>query len=90
MKALCLIFVFSLYTICSCYTNFTGIELCARYFDYPSSYGSYGEMGVPSPTNFPGARSWIASTYNKKENIMYIFGGYGFGESSGGMKWKSC
>jgi hypothetical protein len=75
-----------LYNIC-CYSNFTGIEICALYRDYPSQNGNYGERGVPSPSNFPGARYYIQGIYNNTTNTMWIFGGYGYGETGGGMKF---
>lgn len=77
---------FLLFHICYCYTNFTGIEICALYKDYPSRNGNYGEMGVPSPSNYPGGRSQIQSTYNKTTNTLWVFGGWGYDETDQGMK----
>jgi hypothetical protein len=73
-----------LYNIC-CYSNFTGIEICGLYKNYASQNGNYGEKGVSSPSNFPGARFSIQGVYNKTTNTMWIFGGFGYGET-GGMK----
>ena len=78
---LCFVFLFMFLKICNSYTNFTSIETCALYRDYSSIYGSYDEMGVSSPTNFPGARFLVTGTYSKKTNILWIFGGLGYGES---------
>src|SRR5690606_17198064 len=76
-----LLFIF--YTI-HCYTNFTGIEICALYQNYPSSTnGNYGEKGVPSPLNYPGARTQVLSTYSKRTNTFWVFGGHGYGETGG-------
>ena len=85
MKKVLFIFLILLYNVC-CYTNFTGIEICTLYRNYSSIYGSYGEMGVASPTNFPGARYSIQGTYSKNTNALWIFGGVGFSESGTGMK----
>ena len=79
----CFVLILSFFKVFYCYTNFTGIEICSLYKNYSSVYGNYGEMNVPSPENYPGARYGILGTYNKKTNILWIFGGWGFGESSG-------
>lgn len=83
------VLLFTLFKICVSYSNFTGIEICSSYINYPSEYGSYGEMGIPSPTNFPGGRIHSHSVYNKTTNILWIFGGHGRGETVGGKKWKN-
>jgi hypothetical protein len=78
------VLLFLLNNIC-CYTNFTGIEICALYRDYPSLNGNYGSKGVSSPSNFPGARYYVLSTYSKTTNTLWVFGGRGYDET-GGMK----
>jgi hypothetical protein len=40
-------------------------------------YGSYGVMGVPNASNFPGARRGAVSWVDASKNRAYIFGGYG-------------
>ena len=37
--------------------------------------GSFGTMGVPSPTNMPPARSWGASTWVAQNGDLWLFGG---------------
>lgn len=71
-----LVQLFLLYNI-FCYSNFTGIEICARYKYYPSDIGNYGERGVASPTNFPGKRLYPLGTFSKSTNTFWIFGGWG-------------
>lgn len=86
MKSLSVLVTLFLIQICLCYTNFTGIEICALYRNYTSNKGNYGQMGEPSTENYPGGRMGMLGTYNKKTNILWIFGGNGYGESEGGMK----
>jgi uncharacterized repeat protein (TIGR03803 family) len=45
--------------------------------------GSYGTLGVTSPTNVPGARYWAISLTDISGNL-WLFGGEGFGASSSG------
>ena len=80
MKGVGFILLLLLYNI-FCYSNFTGIEICALYRNYSSTNGNYGQKGVPSPSNYPGARDSIQGTYSKTTNALWIFGGDGFGES---------
>lgn len=46
-----------------------------------NQFGNYGTRGVESPSNFPGARKWIAHWYSGGH--YYLFGGSGYGESTG-------
>ena len=38
--------------------------------------GSYGELGVPSTANRPGARSGHSMAMDSNENLIYLFGGF--------------
>ncbi len=53
--------------------------------------GIYGTRGVPGQTNYPGARAQTA-TWVDKNNNLWLFGGYGYGESGGLIRlndvWK--
>ena len=78
MKITTLTFLVVILYYIHCYTNFTGIEICSLYHNYPSIYGNYGVKGVSSPSNYPGARYFILSTYNKRTNTFWVFGGNGY------------
>lgn len=41
--------------------------------------GIYGDLGVPDPCNFPGARRDSISWTDSSDNL-WLFGGYGYGE----------
>lgn len=68
-----------------CYSNFTGLEICALYQDYASIYGNYSTKGVPSSLIYPSARISIQAAYDKPTNTLWVFGGAAYDES-GGMK----
>lgn len=40
--------------------------------------GIYGTLGVPSPLNMPGARSFGSSTWTDNAGNLWLFGGYGY------------
>jgi hypothetical protein len=42
--------------------------------------GSYGEKGVPSPSNVPGARGGAVG-WRDNDGNLWMFGGYGIDES---------
>lgn len=44
-------------------------------------FGKYGTLGVPSTTNFPGGRYACGSWADTTSNLLYLFGGYGFGDN---------
>jgi gliding motility-associated-like protein len=44
----------------------------------PNNAGSYGILGIPSPTNFPGARAYGSSTWTDNAGNLWLFGGMGF------------
>ena len=51
-----------------------------------SKPGFYGEKGIPSPDNVPGAREAAVGWYNPYKNELWLFGGIGFGnDSNSGM-----
>jgi hypothetical protein len=47
--------------------------------------GSYGDKGVVTPTNIPGARSG-AIGWTDKDGNLWMFGGYGYDASSSGKQ----
>jgi N-acetylneuraminic acid mutarotase len=48
--------------------------------------GSYGDLGVPSPTNHPGPRSGASNTITPDEDEHWLFGGEGYdGEGNYGL-----
>ena len=47
--------------------------------------GSYGVMGVPSPSNQPGARRFHSMVMDGSQKIIYLFGGDGYGSSTYGI-----
>lgn len=59
-----------------CISDFENLEICASYHTYPNR-GNYGPKGEPSVDYSPSNRSFVAATYNKNTNILWIFGGYG-------------
>lgn len=73
-------------TLCSCYSNFTGIEICSLYIDYPTLEGNYSQKRVSSPHIFPSGRTFVSGTYNKTTNEMWIFGGATFYDEGEGMR----
>ena len=44
--------------------------------------GEYGEKGVPSSTNMPGARLGAAGWYDSANQEFWLFGGYGFASNA--------
>jgi len=40
---------------------------------------NYGVLGVPSPTNTPGVRSYAAMTWTDEDDNLWMFGGYSTG-----------
>jgi gliding motility-associated-like protein len=40
--------------------------------------GVYGVQGVPSPLNYPGARTYGARTWTDNNGFLWLYGGYGF------------
>jgi len=44
--------------------------------------GVYGEKGIPSPTNHPGARYEAVVWYDNLRQVFWLFGGYGYGDIS--------
>ena len=44
--------------------------------------GVYGQQGVPSTSNIPGARELAALWYDSSTQELWIFGGDGFGSTS--------
>lgn len=85
-KPLTFLLLFLIYTI-SCYSNFTGIEICARYQEYNHKLGNYSKKGVPSSFNFPGGRDKVQGVYSKKTNSLWIFGGTGY-DGINGIQWE--
>jgi hypothetical protein len=58
--------------------------------DKVSQPGIYGIQGTPDPSNIPGARERLVMWADSSNN-MYLFGGYGYSESSFGYLndlWK--
>ncbi len=47
-----------------------------------NNLGSYGTIGVASATNKPGSR-YDAITWTDSNGMLWLFGGYGYGESGG-------
>lgn len=45
--------------------------------------GVYGTKGVPSPLNYPGARSYGAVSWTGLNNDLWLFGGFGYGSTNG-------
>lgn len=84
-----LLSLFLLFYMCICYTNFTEIEICSLYKEYPLNYGKYGEQGIPSTSSYPGARYFIQGIYNKSTNTLWEFGGIGHSDETSGKKWKN-
>ncbi len=41
----------------------------------PSQPAVYGTLGVPSPTNYPGSRSWCVTTWTDNTGDLWMFGG---------------
>jgi len=59
-------------------------------FAGPAQHGVYGNKGVESPTNMPGARQ-AAASWTGKDGTFWLFGGEGSGNSSIGFLndlWK--
>jgi hypothetical protein len=53
--------------------------------------GSYGTMGIPSPSNNPGARAYGAATWVDSNGDLWMFGGNGVSPTWSGMLadvWK--
>src|SRR5437870_3031135 len=40
--------------------------------------GVYGTQGVPSPSNYPGARGWGELSWTDSTGNFWLFGGYGY------------
>lgn len=76
------IFLYLLYSL-YCYTNFTKIEICSLYKQYPQLTGNYGQKGISSSTNHPGARRFSMNVYSKSTNTLWVFGGEGYGVDDG-------
>jgi hypothetical protein len=53
-----------------------------------NQYSSYGDKGVASTSNVPGARH-SAISWRDNDGNLWIFGGHGFGESSPGAGGSS-
>jgi hypothetical protein len=49
------------------------------------SEGEYGQIGVPSSSNIPRARSASTSSYDKNSNTLWLFGGFTTIDSSAGV-----
>ena len=47
--------------------------------DKTDQIGIYGEKGVPSPDNMPGAREDAVGWYDNDRKEFWLFGGEGFG-----------
>lgn len=47
-----------------------------------NQHGEYGEKGVPDNENYPGGRAFAYYWVDSNKNL-YIFGGYGYGNSGG-------
>src|SRR5580704_3648703 len=45
--------------------------------------GTYGQLGVASPGNIPGARVY-ASTWTDRQGAFWLFGGYGYDSAANG------
>jgi len=48
---------------------------------YGDRFGVYGERGIPSTTNVPGARSNAVGWYDSINRELWLFGGEGFTKS---------
>lgn len=57
-----------------CITDFENLEICSSYRTYPLE-GNYGPKGVPSTEYYPSSRYFTQSSYNKEQNILWVFGG---------------
>ena len=45
----------------------------------------YGEKGVSSPTNQPGARYAAVGWYDSLRQVFWLFGGIGYGNEGSGL-----
>ena len=57
--------------------------------NYGERLGVYGERGVPSITNIPGARSSTLGWYDSASQELWIFGGYGYSSTQFGSNFSS-
>ena len=48
----------------------------------PNQPGVYGEKGIPSVDNYPGARRYAVGWYDSLREEFWLFGGYGSGNTS--------
>jgi PKD repeat protein len=39
--------------------------------------GTYGTMGIPSPSNIPGARAWGSCAWVDNDGLLWLYGGIG-------------
>ncbi|MBP7705754.1 MAG: galactose oxidase [Candidatus Aminicenantes bacterium] len=53
--------------------------------DLGDSYGTYGALGAPAPTNVPGARTG-AVAWTDRLGRLWLFGGYGFAAAGYGRE----
>ena len=49
--------------------------------NHAEPYAVYGELGVHSPTNKPGARYGAVGWYDSASEELWVFGGYGYSSS---------
>jgi len=56
-----------------------------------STYGTYGTMGVPAASNFPGSRTFGFPAWADTAGNLWLYGGYGYGGNALGSLadlWK--